>query len=256
MELSSSIVRLDDQGRGHVRRHPSLATTRDGARHYKARAKSYCMTIAQAQACANIAFALLQNRSLLMAQQESHIMALVATISTMFDLELIDPDDADAEEHDNFGSMARDCLLRLDVADKTAALKQIVAYAETLVIEQQGVRAERDDSNLPREQDAPPVLPGQLVGLRPAHFFRDVLDLHRERILRFCTTFNDAWDVASHQWLRLRAFCVGLATIVPNTTSVQSDFSILKWEIDPNWTDLMHLSLEGIFQAKHRFVLQ
>ncbi|RQM26346.1 hypothetical protein B5M09_013686, partial [Aphanomyces astaci] len=40
----------------------------------------------------NIAFALLQNRSLLMAQQESHIMALVATISTMFDLELIDPD--------------------------------------------------------------------------------------------------------------------------------------------------------------------
>ncbi|ETV75541.1 hypothetical protein H257_10356 [Aphanomyces astaci] len=40
-------------------------------------------------------------------------------------------------------------------------------------------------SSLPREQDAPPVLPGHLVGLRPAHFVRDVLDPRRERILRF-----------------------------------------------------------------------
>ncbi|KAF0774240.1 hypothetical protein AaE_002060 [Aphanomyces astaci] len=191
----------------------------------------------------------------------------------MFDLELIDPDDADTEEHDDF---VRFETMRI----RTDHL--------IILIEDQGsmgVRAERDDSNLPREQDAPPVLPGQLVGLRPAHFIRDVLDLHRERILRFwsdvdideveenhrqlvaaynndpvlrriidehdnSTTFDDAWDVASHQWLRLRAFCGGLATIVPNTTSVESDFSILKWEMDPNRTDLMHLSLEGIFQAK------
>ncbi|RHY05403.1 hypothetical protein DYB36_006565 [Aphanomyces astaci] len=267
--------------------------------------------IAPAIDAINIAFAQLQNRSLLMAQQESHIIALVATISTMFDLELIDRVDAVAEEHENFvrfetmrirtdhliiliedqGSMARDCFLRLDVADKATVLKQIVAYAETLVIELQGVRAERDDSNLPREQDAPPVLPGQLVGLRPAHFIRNVLDPHRERILRFWSdvdideveenhrqlvaaynndpilrrtidehdnsaTFDDAWDVAPHQWLHLRAFCGGLATIFPNTTSVESDFSILKWEMDPNRTDLMHLSLEGIFQAKQRVVLQ
>ncbi|RLO03123.1 hypothetical protein DYB28_008036 [Aphanomyces astaci] len=236
-------------------------------------------------------------------QPSSHIMALVAAISTMFDLELIDPDDAVAEEHDTFvrfetmrirtdhliiliedqGSMARDCFLRLDVADKATVLKQIVAYAETLVI---GVHAERDDNNLPREQDAPPVLPGQLVGLRPAHFICNVLDPHHERILCFWSdvdideveenhrqlvaaynndpilrstidehdnsaTFEDAWDVAPHQWLHLRAFCGGLATIFRNITSVESDFSILKWEMDPK-----HLSLEGIFQANQRVVLQ
>ncbi|RHY19332.1 hypothetical protein DYB25_008784 [Aphanomyces astaci] len=204
-------------------------------------------------------------------------MALVATISTMFDLELIDPDDADT------GSTTTSCdlrqCLRLDVVDKTAALK-------TLVIELQGVRAERDDSNLPREQDAPPVLPGQLVGLRPAHFICNVLDPHHERILCFWSdvdideveenhrqlvaaynndpilrstidehdnsaTFEDAWDVAPHQWRHLRAFCGGLATIFRNITSVESDFSILKSEMDPK-----HLSLEGIFQANQRVVLQ
>ncbi len=35
-----------------------------------------------------------------------------------------------------------------------------------------------------------------------------------------------------------------------NTTSVESNFSILKWEMDENRTYLMHLSLEGVFQAK------
>ncbi|CAI5741069.1 unnamed protein product [Hyaloperonospora brassicae] len=215
--------------------------------------------------------------------QEAHIMVLVATIKTMFELKLIDQDDADPEEDDEFvrfktmrvrtdhlvtliedeGSMARDCLLRLDEAEKTFVLKQIVAYTETLVIDLQAVRAERDDNNLPRELVSPPVLLGELIGLLPAYFIRDVLDPHRERILRFwsaeeidqveedhrqlvaaykngpilrCaidehdvkTTFDDAWDVAPGKYLRLR--------------------TILKWEADSNRTDLRHLSLEGIFK--------
>jgi hypothetical protein len=41
-----------------------------------------------------------------------------------------------------------------------------------------------------------------------------------------------------------------------NTTSVEFDFSILKWEMDVNRTTLMHLSLEGIFQSKQRALLQ
>ena len=153
----------------------------------------------------NITFTLLQNSYLLLAQQETHIMELVATIKTMFELKLIDQDDAYAEEDDEFvwfktmrvrtdhlvtlledeGSMARDCLLRLDKAEKDVVLKQIVTYAETPVIDLQAVRAERDGNNLPRDLVSPPVLPGELIGLRPAHFIRDVLDPHRERILRF-----------------------------------------------------------------------
>ncbi|CAI5717156.1 unnamed protein product [Hyaloperonospora brassicae] len=249
--------------------------------------------IAPANNAISITFALLQNRSLLLAQQEAHNMVLVTTIKTIFELKLIDQDDANAEEDDEFvrfktirvrtdhlvtliedeGSMARDYLLCLDEAEKAVVLKQIVAYADMLVIDLKAVRAERDDNNLPRELVSPPVLTGELIRLRPAYFIRDVLDPHRERILRFwsaedidqfekdhrqlvaaykngpilrCaidehdvkTTFDDAWDVAPGKYLRLRTFCGGLATA------------------DSNRTDLMHFSLEDIFQAKQCALLQ
>lgn len=72
------------------------------------------------------------------------------------------------------------------------------------------------------------------------------------------TTFNDAWDVVPQQAQveRLRTFLGGLATAFANTTAVESDFSILKWEMDEFCTCLMHLSLEGIFQTKQRPILQ
>ncbi|CAK9268250.1 unnamed protein product [Sphagnum jensenii] len=72
------------------------------------------------------------------------------------------------------------------------------------------------------------------------------------------TTFNDAWDAMPQQARveRLRAFLGGLATAFTNTTAVESDFSILKWEMDEFRTCLMHLSLEGIFQTKQRPILQ
>jgi hypothetical protein len=55
---------------------------------------------------------------------------------------------------------------------------------------------------------------------------------------------------------RLRAFCGSLATVFPNTTAVESDFSILKWEMDEFHTALMHLSLEGKFQAEQRAAMK
>jgi hypothetical protein len=65
------------------------------------------------------------------------------------------------------------------------------------------------------------------------------------------TSFNPGWDVLlASRFDSLRAFVGGLATVFANTTSVKSDFSILKWEMDKNQTSLMHLSLEGIFQVK------
>jgi hypothetical protein len=70
------------------------------------------------------------------------------------------------------------------------------------------------------------------------------------------TTFNDTWGCALSQYEHLRTFCNGLAIVFANMTSVESDFSILKWEMDANHTTLMHLSLEGIFQAKQRTLLQ
>jgi len=73
----------------------------------------------------------------------------------------------------------------------------------------------------------------------------DIIDKHDHK-----TTFNDTWDCAPGRFERLHSFCSGLVTVLTNTTSIESDFSILKWELDENRTARMHLSLEGIFQAK------
>jgi hypothetical protein len=48
---------------------------------------------------------------------------------------------------------------------------------------------------------------------------------------------------------RLRDFCGGLASIFPNTASVELDFSILGWEMDSHRRGLMDISLEGIMQC-------
>ena len=64
------------------------------------------------------------------------------------------------------------------------------------------------------------------------------------------TMFNAGWDVMKGQFKQFRAFCGGLASAFANMTSVESDFSVLKWEKDERRTALTDLSLEGIFQAK------
>jgi hypothetical protein len=53
-----------------------------------------------------------------------------------------------------------------------------------------------------------------------------------------------------YYWLRM--FSGSLACALPNTATVESDFSILKWEKDCHRSSLSDLSLEGIFQAKQR----
>ena len=47
----------------------------------------------------------------------------------------------------------------------------------------------------------------------------------------------------------------GLANAFANTTSVESDFSILKWGEDDFLQSMMDLTLEGIFQGKQRRVV-
>jgi hypothetical protein len=62
------------------------------------------------------------------------------------------------------------------------------------------------------------------------------------------TAFNEAWDsLGGVRFHQLRRFCAGLATVFSNSTSVESDLSILKWELDEFRKSLLDLSLEGIF---------
>jgi hypothetical protein len=51
-------------------------------------------------------------------------------------------------------------------------------------------------------------------------------------------------------------FLWGFGDRVANTASVESDFSILKWEMDEFLTSLKHLSLEGVFQSKQMALLR
>ncbi|CAM6030944.1 unnamed protein product [Sphagnum balticum] len=163
-------------------------------------------------------------------------------------------------------------------------------YAMMLIVSLNGVKAERNNANEGLELDVPLVLPSVLVKLRHGAFVRKMLDLYREHLAKFwspqnidqieadhytllkaynidnvlraaidnhgvVTTFNDAWGCAPGQYEHLCSFCGGLAIMFANTTLVESDFSILKWEMDATRTALMHLLLEGIFQAKQRTLL-
>jgi hypothetical protein len=181
------------------------------------------------------------------------------------------------------GSAAGKFFDALNATDQNTVIKEIASYAIMLVTGLTGVKAERDENNQPLDHNAPLVMPQQLVLVRPAKFIQEVLDKYHDRFLKFWTfdeceeidadhqdlvkmyrddenmqnvidkhdvntLFNDAWNCVP-RFKRPRTFCGGLATIFPNTTSVESDFSILKWELDAFRTALMHLSLEGIIDA-------
>ena len=126
--------------------------------------------------------------------------------------------------------------------------------------------------------EAPPVMPVELVKMRTGAFINDVLDPFRQHLKKFwlaeqidqveCdhkdmllayarepsikeildahdhkTFFNDAWDSVKTRFLTLRQFCGGLASMFPNTTSVESDFCMVKWEKDAHRTGLTSLFL-------------
>jgi hypothetical protein len=162
---------------------------------------------------------------------------------------------------------------------------QISQFALFIVAGYDRVKAERDGNNNVSELDAPPVVPHELVKVALRHFISDVLNIYRPCLDRFWSekeidkiedeqcdlikrynndqhieqiinsykhkvSFNEAWDKIDVPFNRLRQFCDGLATAFPNTTSVESDFSILKWEKDDNRSSMTDFTLEGIFQCK------
>jgi hypothetical protein len=71
------------------------------------------------------------------------------------------------------------------------------------------------------------------------------LDKHDEKMF-----FNEAWDCLKGRFMQMHHLCGGLATTFPNTTFVESDFSIVKWEKNDSRSSLTSLSLVGIMHAK------
>jgi hypothetical protein len=62
--------------------------------------------------------------------------------------------------------------------------------------------------------------------------------------------YRDAWIGLHNTYLLLEKFVGGLATIFPGTSTVESDFSVVKYEKNKNRMSLTDASLEGILHAK------
>ncbi|CAM6007707.1 unnamed protein product [Sphagnum balticum] len=73
---------------------------------------------------------------------------------------------------------------------------------------------------------------------------KQIIDLYKHTV-----SFNEAWDKNGVPFNRLCQFYSGLATTFLNMMSVESDFSILKWEKDDYRSSMTNLTLEGIFQV-------
>jgi hypothetical protein len=63
--------------------------------------------------------------------------------------------------------------------------------------------------------------------------------------------YLDAWIGLQNTYPLLERFVGGLATIFPGTSTVESDFSVVKYEKNKNRMSLTDASLEGILHAKH-----
>jgi hypothetical protein len=74
---------------------------------------------------------------------------------------------------------------------------------------------------------------------------KQIIDLYKHMV-----SYNEVWDKITVPFNQLCQFCGGLTTMFPNTTLIELDFSILKWEKDNNRSSMTDLTLEGIFQCK------
>ena len=163
-------------------------------------------------------------------------------------------------------------------------LVHLARSSTTLVHGINAVVSLRDTSNLAAIEEAPPVLPQQLAGMAPRVFTSTVLQKHRAQLEKHMTqqdvdaieeehlqlresyqrgdvkdlleSFDDstpfqvAWHSLTGRFPRLYNFVGGLATIFPTTATVESDFSVFKWEKDEYRQNLLDVSLEGVMHSK------
>ena len=67
----------------------------------------------------------------------------------------------------------------------------------------------------------------------------------------------EAWSWSgSDKYADLRMYCGGIASVMPGTSSVEADFSLIHWTKDPNSSALTDFSLEAILHCKQEERLQ
>jgi len=173
---------------------------------------------------------------------------------------------------------------RLSVELQSKVITMISQLILQIVDSITDIRAEHTSANLSSDDELPATLPHELVKLRGRDFTallthhldhlkevwmeESIAELeyqHRQLLFMYqhdtslkaaleccdgTTSFEGGWKIVEGRELdHLRDFCGGLASIFPNTASVESDFSILGWEMDSHRRSLMDVSLEGIMQC-------
>ncbi|CAI5717463.1 unnamed protein product [Hyaloperonospora brassicae] len=126
------------------------------------------------------------------------------------------------------------------------------------------VVAERNSLNGVSSDVLPPVLPHELVTLN-GRDFTAIVRAQRERLAArwvpisaeatmdyIETEFRDLKNAYRNETPLRNA----LDGTFPGTSSVESDFSILKWEIDIHRMSLTDFSLEGVMHARQFKLLQ
>eukprot|EP00173_Palmaria_palmata_P003810 Plantae.Rhodophyta-Palmaria_palmata.ctg4154.p1 GENE.Plantae.Rhodophyta-Palmaria_palmata.ctg4154~~Plantae.Rhodophyta-Palmaria_palmata.ctg4154.p1 ORF type:complete len:185 (-),score=16.55 Plantae.Rhodophyta-Palmaria_palmata.ctg4154:96-650(-) len=170
----------------------------------------------------------------------------------------------------------------------------VASYCVDLVFGIGHVRAERDSNNDPSVNDHPeiyleaPTL--EYAKMRTGTFITNILQAYREHLEMHWTPkeidvieidhkalvtafktepqlvsklenhsmktmFNDAWDDCGNRFLALREFAGSLLCAFANTTSVESDFSLLKFDFCSNRKSCSNLSIGAIMHGKqHDYV--
>ena len=182
------------------------------------------------------------------------------------------------------GSWARSIFDALPIDSKGRVLSGVAKTALDLVKGIDRVVAEHQSDNSGDQQELAPVLPHQLRHVAP-FWFQEFVQIHRRRLETMVSaedidlieqehwqfrdaalnehalwtrldaatdnlSFKDAWCGLHECWPHLSAFCGSLATIFPGTATVESDFSIVKFEKSAGRQRLTDFSLEGILHAK------
>lgn len=193
---------------------------------------------------------------------------------------------------ESLGMHTRHTLDGLDHDTHRKVLHSVGELGARIVEGMTNIQVERDEESH-AGSDLPHVLPHELVKMSTGEFGKAVVDVHlqqlrhswdeeciaeiehehRQLVIAYrnepvlksaieaytrveIKSFETAWEVVDGRFEILRDFCGGIATMFANTASVESDFSILGWEMDDHRLSMTDLSLEGILHCKQFDIIE
>ena len=193
------------------------------------------------------------------------------------------------DEVGGFVQIKMDTLKTSNIEGDKEVYERIIStigkFALELVIGIQKVVAERDADNSAADE-MPPVLPLDLFAAN-SRVFTSALQKQRIRLLqkfeaeevekiddqfrslrlaireetglksvleakhsKADASFEECWSPLANKYNELKNFCGGVASVMPGTSSVESDFSLINWVKDPNSQQLTDFLLESILHCK------